>query len=242
MKWRKPPRDLLPDQDFVDVWRSEIDLPENEVSHYQAMLSSEELQRAERFKFASKRREYIVTRGLLRSALGLLMKVGGEEIGFSYTAENKPVLENVPQQEQLVFNASHSHGQAVVAVSLNRQLGVDIEKIRNDVEYEKLATRYFSENEQQALKDYQGDRREAFFATWTRKEAFVKAVGKGIAYGLSEFDVNVDPKLEPVMLATRWQVDDAHNWFMAKLPTARDYQACVAADGGEFSLRLWQFA
>ena len=225
----------------MDVWRSDIDLPQDKLDYYQAMLCADELERAARFKFDNKRREYIVTRGLLREALAVLLKTPAQEIQLTYTAENKPVLETRGQQQQLVFNATHSHGQALVAASLNRQLGIDIEKIRDDVEYEKLAQRYFSENEQQALQAYAGDKQAAFFATWTRKEAFVKAVGKGIAFGLSEFDVTVDPQLEPQMLATRWQADDVHNWFMASLPVAENYQACVAADGGEIRLRLWQF-
>ncbi|MFT5133814.1 MAG: 4'-phosphopantetheinyl transferase, partial [Gammaproteobacteria bacterium] len=80
----------------------------------------------------------------------------------------------------------------------------------------------------------------AFFATWTRKEAFVKAVGKGIAFGLSEFDVNIDPEQRPKMQATRWDANDVNKWHMANIDTEKDYMATVVADGGDFQLRLWQ--
>ncbi len=242
MEWNKAPADLKLASSYVDVWRSEIKLSESEIDAYAETLSVEEKKRASRFTFTDKQNEFIVSRGLLRRALSHLLKRPANSFEFAYSKEKKPFLKNTNLNETPVFNVSHSHGQALIAISRNRQLGIDIEKIREDVEYKKLAQRFFSKNENRALLAYQGNVQRAFFATWTRKEAFVKAIGKGIAFGLGEFDVNTDPDTAPELLETRNQAIDVKNWRMASVATADDYIASVAADAGEFSLRLWEFS
>ena len=129
---------------------------------------------------------------------------------------------------------------ALVALGLDRRLGIDVEKLREDPEHDKLARRYFSKVENEQFEKFQGDRARAFFATWTRKEAFVKAVGKGIKYGLSEFDVNIDPDEAPRMLRTGWQENDLNNWHMLDIDCGDDYIATVIADGPCYSVRLWE--
>ncbi len=241
MKWDSAPVDLQLDVNFIDVWRSRVDLPETEIRKYAKTLSQQEQERAEGFSFADKYEEYVVTRGLLRKALAHMLKQTPEAFEFEYTASKKPYLSRKYANKVISFNASHSHGQALVAVSVGRNIGIDIERIRAGVKYEKLAQRFFSEAEYTALMQCPPEQRlSAFYAIWTRKEAFVKAVGKGIAFGLSEFDVNVDPHQPPVMLATRWDPKDASKWLMATIKTEAGYMATVVTDGPEFQLRLWQ--
>jgi 4'-phosphopantetheinyl transferase len=176
----------------------------------------------------------------LRKALSHVLNQSPADFKFDYTKARKPFLSEKLNGQDISFNVSHSHGQALVAISPGRQLGIDIEKIRPDVDYEKLAKRFFSAAEHEALMHCPvEDQVRAFFATWTRKEAFVKAVGKGIAFGLSEFDVNIDPREPPKMQATRWDANDVNKWHMASIETKNDYMASVVADGGEFQLRLW---
>lgn len=193
--------------------------------------------RAEKFTFADKYREYVVTRGLLRQALAQVLNRDATSFHFNYTESNKPWLDEKINGQSIAMNVTHSHGIALVALSLDRQLGIDIEKIREEIEYEKLSKRFFSEHEYDALKNYQGDKVQAFFAIWTRKEAFVKAVGKGIAFGLSQFDVNIDPQAEPEMLATRWDENDVSNWFMSGVDVPDGYLATVVADKNKFDIR-----
>ncbi len=241
MTWRKPPEDLQLDTAYIDVWRSRIDLAKSDVAAYAGTLSRQERERAAKFTFPDKYEEYVVTRGLLRKALSHVLKRSPGTFQFDYTASRKPYLSCSAGDAPVSFNVSHSHGQALVAISVDRNIGIDIEKIRAEVEYEKLARRFFSGAEFEALMRCPPEQRVvAFFATWTRKEAFVKAVGKGIAFGLSEFDVNVNPVEAPVMLATRWNPQHVSKWFMATVDTDENYQATLVADGGEFQMRLWQ--
>lgn len=241
MGWRRPPEELQLEAACIDVWHSRISLPEVEIEKHALTLSGQERERAEKFTFADKYEEYVVTRGLLRQALAHVLRQDACTFEFDYSSSNKPYLSRKYNDQQITFNVSHSHGQALVAISVDRNIGIDIEKVRADVEYEKLALRFFSVAEQKALMLYpREERAAAFFATWTRKEAFVKAVGKGIAFGLSEFDVNISPKEAPLMLATRWDPEDVAKWSMANIETEKNYLATVVADGGDFQLRHWQ--
>ncbi|MBT7950488.1 MAG: 4'-phosphopantetheinyl transferase superfamily protein [Gammaproteobacteria bacterium] len=239
--WDSPPEGLKLDANYIDVWRTRIDLPEEEVKRYALTLSEEERERAARFTFPDKYEEYVVSRGLLRRALAHVLKQAATDFQFEYTDSKKPYLSKKYGGQSISFNISHSHGQALVAISLQRNIGVDIEKIRTDVEYEKLASRFFSEAEHKQLMQLpQDERARSFFAIWTRKEAFVKAIGKGIAFGLSEFDVNVEPQEPPLMLVTRWNPQDVSSWLMATIDSDPDYMATLATDGGDFQLRCWQ--
>ncbi len=240
MEWAKAPAGLQLSTAFIDVWRSPVDLPAEEIHEYHQTLSQEEQQRADKFTFPDKFEEYVVTRGLLRNALAHVLEQSPGSFKFDYTTEKKPCLGKKINHQSVTFNVSHSHGQVLVAVSLDRNIGIDIEKIRNNVEYEKLAKRFFSQAEYAALMQYKGDQVAAFFATWTRKEAFVKAVGKGIVFGLAEFDVNIDPDEAPQMLVTRWDPDDVSTWQMMTIETESDYMATLVADGDVFETRLWQ--
>ncbi|MFT5351512.1 MAG: 4'-phosphopantetheinyl transferase [Planctomycetota bacterium] len=241
MKWDNIPADLQLEAKFIDVWHSRIDLPASQINKYIETLSEEELRRAEKFTFPDKYKEYVVSRGVLRNALAHVLKQSPSEFIFDYTDSKKPYLSRKYNDQEISFNLSHSHGRALIAISLDRQIGIDIEKVRPDIEHEKLAKRFFSEAEHKALMQCVVEKRlPAFFATWTRKEAFVKAVGKGIAFGLSEFDVNIDPEQRPKMQATRWDANDVNKWHMANIDTEKDYMATVVADGGDFQLRLWQ--
>ena len=120
-------------------------------------------------------------------------------------------------------------------------IGVDLEYIRNNVEFRKLAKRFFSNQESRAL-DACDDTLlpAAFFACWTRKEAFVKALGDGIVFGLGDFTVSVDPWDRAVALHTGGEVNVPGDWSIISLETGRDYAAAVAANGGRFKLRLWK--
>jgi 4'-phosphopantetheinyl transferase len=239
--WLESPAGLQLDAGHIDVWRSRIDLPVSEIEKYAETLSEQEQERAAKFTFPDKYEEYVVSRGLLRKALAHVLDQEPSSFKFDYTSSMKPYLVKQYNDRSISFNVSHSHGQALVAISLDRNIGIDIEKIRPDVEYEKLAKRFFSEAEHKALMQCAvEDRVAAFFATWTRKEAFVKAVGKGIAFGLSEFDVNISPFEPPIMLSTRWNPEDVSKWLMASIDIEKNYMATLAADGGEFQIRLWQ--
>lgn len=239
--WKKPPADLKLDSKFIDIWRTPLDLPKSEIDNYANLLSAEEMKRAERFKVKRKYREYIISRGLLKKILGIVLKSDPLDIRIQYAEHDKPFITDTWRDKQVSFNVSHSHKQTVIALSLDRTLGIDIEHIRDNVEFKKLAKRFFSKQESSDLDTYTNSGiAKAFFACWTRKEAYVKALGDGISFGLSEFSVSVNPYDSDVSLTTHWDQDEASKWSIKNLETEEDYIAALATDGGKFKLRLWR--
>ncbi len=236
--WNKPLADLQLSEGTIDVWHTSLNRSDTDIENFRAMLSANEHKRADRFTFPGKRNEYIISRGLLRQVLGQLLGADPAGLTFSYSAKFKPYLPDTWNGHTVSFNVSHSHDKAIIAITLDRELGIDIEKIRTNVEFIKLATRFFSLTEVAALKEYSNaDLPKAFFACWTRKEAFVKALGKGIWFGLSQFSVAVDPEEACPSLITHWDPEDAAKWSMVNIDTEADYQAALAVAGSGFEVR-----
>lgn len=238
--WNKAPADLRLSNEFVDVWRTRLDLSIDTVNNYLATLSKDERARADRFKARSKRKEFIITRGLLRKTLAQTLDIDPSSLEFDYAEHDKPFLPAATLGVPISFNVSHSHNQALVALTLDRAIGIDIEKIRQDVSFEKLAARFFSKQESQALEKLDKNTLpKAFFACWTRKEAFVKALGDGISFGLSEFSVSVDPYETNVSLLTHWNTGESSNWSIVNIKADEYYIGALAIDGSRFTLRCW---
>jgi len=237
MQWHKTPGDLQLSPGHIDLWSAHLDLPEEQIKVFAKTLDRDEIARAEKFNFPDKYCEYVVTRGLLRLALALVAKMEPEDFQFDYTEHNKPGLKKNDNPEGIAFNVSHSHDYALVAIGVNRNIGVDVEKVRESLDHEKLAQRFFSTAEYAALMQTPVlQRARVFYTIWTRKEAFVKAIGKGISFGLSEFDVTTD---EPALLKTHWDPEAALQWKMATIHMEENYRAALVSDGGEFALRHW---
>ena len=113
-------------------------MPKPEINKFAEILSTDEQERAEKFTFPDKYEEYVVTRGLLRKALSHVLNQSPADFKFDYTKARKPFLSEKLNGQDISFNVSHSHGQALVAISPGRQLGIDIEKIvfpKTDPEY-----------------------------------------------------------------------------------------------------------
>lgn len=237
--WKSPPPSLKLSLDYVDVWQVTLSAP-HQIEKYRVLLTQEELERCERFKSEKRRREFIIGRGLLRILIGQCLDIDPTTFDFAYTEHQKPYLPAASLGVQVNFNVTHSHNLALIALTLERMIGVDIEYIRHNVEFRKLARRFFSNQESSALSAYDDPLLPAaFFACWTRKEAFVKALGDGIAFGLGDFTVSVDPRDQEVALKTAQNTNESDNWSIINLDIGRDYAAAVAANGGRFKLRLW---
>src|SRR5207245_6672996 len=179
----------------VDIWQIGIaELESMALPALLRLLSNEERARAERFRSSRARTEFIVARAGLRSILSRYLDVGPAGMQFRYAAQGKPCLAFVEEQAPLHFNVSHSHGLAVYAVTTGCDVGVDVEKVRASVATERIARRYFSEREVADFLRVQPEQRcRAFFNCWTRKEAYLKARGSGLAAPLDQFDVTLTP-------------------------------------------------
>ncbi len=157
-------------------------------------LSPEERRRAERFRFDRDRRRFIVARARLRQLLGDRLKSRPEAVELVYGTHGKPALAQRSDNMDWRFNVSHCDDIAAYAFSQGREVGIDVEAIRNVHRADTIASHFFSRSEQEAYLALDSSEKMAgFFNCWTRKEAFIKAIGLGISHPLDCFDVSLVP-------------------------------------------------
>jgi 4'-phosphopantetheinyl transferase len=181
--WSLPPKMLKLESDEVHVWRASLDLEASSVQHLQPTLCTEEQQRAERFHFQKDRDRFIIARGLLRTLLSRYLGKEPRHLQFVYSQYGKPALSEAYGKDTLCFNVSHSRSLILYAVTLNRNIGVDLEYIRTDFSCEEIAEKFFSPQENSMLSTLPVEmKHKAFFNCWTRKEAYIKATGKGLSF------------------------------------------------------------
>lgn len=159
-------------------------------------LSATEIKRWNGFYFSQDKQIFYQSHNALRLILSYYLSEKPSEIEYELTSFGKPFLKS----RRLQFNLSHTDTMAVIAVTEDAEIGVDIENVNRKVEYDDLAKRFFCETEYQKLaKVYSPKKRDAFFNCWTRKEAFIKAVGEGLSYPLNDFEVTLLSN-EPVQI------------------------------------------
>jgi 4'-phosphopantetheinyl transferase len=184
--------------------------------------------------------EFLRTRGWLRHVLARYLQAPPERLQFAYGPQGKPRLAETVEGRGLCFNVSHSHGIALAAVAGDRLVGVDVEKLRTDKDLGGLAKRYFSANENEALAQVRATQRgRAFFLAWTRKEAFIKALGSGMSFPLDAFDVSLKPGEPAALLAVRSEQTSAREWTLVNVEVDEDHTAAAAVHGQLSQTRFW---
>jgi len=228
--WTQGPSTPVFPADHVDVWLVQLEEPVQAFSP--DVLSSEELARASRFHFDKDRLHFTRCRSALRLLLSRYLEIPASAIHFEYQASGKPELTEQQNRRGLHFNVSHSGGLALVAVNAGHRVGIDIEKVRHDVDVPTLAERFFSARERAGLRALPEDLRvPGFFACWTRKESFLKATGDGLSFPLAEFSVTTHPDVDPGLEELRGDTEAGNEWFLADLKVCDGYRAAVAVDG-----------
>ena len=214
----------------VHLWPLRVDAAASPGIDWSSLLSQDERDRARRFRHAHDAHRYTASRAMLRIVLASYLHRDPQDLVFDYSTNGKPFL---PFSAQLRFNLSHSHDAALIGVTLGREIGVDVERIRDDPDLEQIARQFFSQAEQSALATLPVNlRQRAFFDCWTRKEAFVKARGDGLSLPLDQFDVSLRPD-EPVrLLATRPDANEAAAWEAAAVAVEHGYAAAVITQIG----------
>jgi 4'-phosphopantetheinyl transferase len=214
----------------IHIWQFPLTISTIPLEKFAAVLSEDETVRAARFRFEKDARRFTVARASVRSILGGYVAMSGRDLRFDYARYGKPALANVDQAHlDTRFSISHSGELALLAVAPGREVGVDLEAIRENVETDRLAERYFSEHERTSLRGLSNDERvRAFFRCWTCKEAFLKAQGLGFSRSLESFDVEVNPEHSARLLGTRPDEKEAQQWSMHDVPTEPNYTAAVA--------------
>jgi 4'-phosphopantetheinyl transferase len=224
----------------VHIWRAALDVPESQVRSLWYTLTADECQRAERYVFARDRTHFVVARGLLRVLLGRYLGQDPPHLRFIYGPHGKPALATDTGGGALRFNVSHSHGLALYAITRGREVGVDVERIRPEVAQEQIAEHFFSPREITRLRALPTPlQATAFFACWTRKEAYIKAKGEGLALPLDQFDVSLVPGEPAALLRAAWDPQEAARWSLQDLAPAPGYRAAVAVAGQDWRLTCW---
>ncbi|GHO91995.1 4'-phosphopantetheinyl transferase [Reticulibacter mediterranei] len=228
--WNNPPAQIALKGDEVHVWRVSLDRPQTTIERLSRLLVADELAKAGRFRFAKDRNQFIIGRGLLRVLLGRYFACEPAQIRFCYSSYGKPSLED-GTQAGLQFNLSHSHQMALLAFTRDRNVGVDIEYMRPDVEFEQLAQHFFSPTECAVLLDVVPVlRKETFYNCWTRKEAYIKARGEGLSMPLDLFDVSLRPGEPAALLQCRENPAEVARWSLHALMPGEQYAAALAVE------------
>jgi 4'-phosphopantetheinyl transferase len=239
--WRRPRTNysLLPDE--VHVWRASLDQPQGHFVRLKQILSPQERARANRFHFEADRKRCVLARGLLRLLIGHCLGTPADRLRFQYGEFGKPSLARGPYPN-LQFNLSHSGDLVLIALSYERAVGVDVERMRIDVATDEIAARFFSANECRDLAKVPPEMRcAAFFECWTRKEAYLKARGDGLSLPLEQFDVSFLGQDKPRLIEARHDPTEVSRWTLHALEGGGGYKAALAVEGADWKLRCWDW-
>jgi 4'-phosphopantetheinyl transferase len=216
----------------IHIWGLLVDLPQDRIVQLAQRLSGEEIKKSICFRFERDRKRYIARRAFLRMILGFYLDCQPREILFSYGSYGKPMLHDSFSKTSIHFNLSHSNGFALCAVTRDMEIGIDLELIKPLSDMEEIVKHFFSPNEKAAFDSIPASEKLlAFYNCWTRKEAFIKAGGQGLAYALSEFDVSLAPGEPARILGISGNTDPATCWSVVELTPASDYVAAIAYEG-----------
>lgn len=212
------------------------------------LLSASETARAARFRFAADAHRYGIARGVLRQLLAGYRGIPAENIALSESDHGRPLLADAgahrglegPDFEGFDFNLSHARDRVVYAFCASARVGIDVEGIAPLDEMDDLVALNFSSREQATWKALPAEQRErGFYDCWTRKEAFVKAIGEGLSHPLDSFDVRFAPGDAPTI--ERLEGGDPSRWSLHALAPEAGYAAALAVEARAVTIRCWSF-
>lgn len=240
--WFEAPRAVSPlAPGVVDVWRLDLALPESVLTDLKRLLSEDERQRYERFRVPAPRQQFLAARAALRLLLASYTNQEPEALVFATGPQGKPYL--LHPTTTLRFNLSHSHQMALLALSIDFEVGVDVERIQPERDLQGLARRYFTVGEQCALANRTEENfLRGFYDCWTRKEAYLKALGTGLTVAPDQVEVEVSPGAARALLASYHEPAHASDWHLRDLPLNADgYAAALAVAGEPRAVRFWRW-
>jgi 4'-phosphopantetheinyl transferase len=214
---------------LVDLWWENVDSQVGRISEFWNLLSEDERTRAERFRSDRHRERFIFCRGRLREILSGYWDVHPKAIRFCKGTGGKPAIAS--DNPGIRFNLSHSGGYALFAIAYGREVGVDVEVLQPKPKAAALVERFFSSNEKAAFRKLEADQEnEAFLAGWTRKEAFVKALGQGLRFSLDRFDVSLAPGDQNALLSVVGAPEEVRRWSLRDIDLGPGFRAALAVE------------
>jgi len=225
----------------VHLWCARLRLPSPVEQRLRRSLGDDERARAARFVVAQDRARYVAAHGLLRHVLGCYLKTPPERVRYRIAPRGKPSLVSHAGAPPLQFNLSHSDDLALVAVTLRRNVGVDLERVHRGRDVMGISERFFAPREAAALKALPpGARTAAFYRCWTRKEAYLKARGDGLSLPLDSFEVSLAPTEPAALLRSAQGLREVRRWTLLGLAPAPGYVAALAVEGGARRVVCWR--
>ena len=242
LEWCTPPPELSLPAHAVHVWRADLGLEAAYLRRLERNLSADERARASRFRFARDRDRFVGARGLLREILAPYLNASPGRLSFGYGAHGKPFLAG-EEHSTLRFNVSHSFDAMLLAIAHMREVGVDVEGVRNiGLAMEEIGETVLSEPEKQALARFDGeDKRTNFLRFWTLKEAYIKADGRGVSLPLKRIDVSAPEGRVAVLDEATGEWRTCSRWELRTLAPVPGYVAALAAEGQDWRLALWHW-
>jgi 4'-phosphopantetheinyl transferase len=214
----------------LSLWIVHLEASEQKFEQSLAWLSPEETERAERFRFDRHRRAFVLGRAALRALLGSYLDIAPDAVRFEFGPQGKPRLAGT--SSPLQFNASNSGHLAAYAFTAGCEIGVDLEQHRAMLDLENIARRFFSPEETAELLELPAsEKTAAFFRCWTRKEAFIKALGGGLSIPLDSFQVTLRPDDAARMVSLGGSSQAARGWMLHDFTPAPDYAGAIAYPG-----------
>ncbi|KAA3647731.1 MAG: phosphopantetheine-protein transferase [Chloroflexi bacterium] len=237
-EWIPSQREAIPHKNEVHVWRISVPKFREIIPQLQPVLNEEERTRADRFHFDKDQESYIIAHSVLRLLLGGYAQLPSEEIEFTVNNYGKPqIVDN-----SLQFNLSHSGDFVLIAIANSLILGVDVEKIHTRRAKIVLAKRFFSPLEFDHLMQLaSGDFVQGFFNTWTRKEAYIKAIGAGLSIPLDSFTVSLKTDSPVELIEDSVNTNAPGEWTLKHIKVNDDYAAALAVKCKEVELKLFDW-
>jgi 4'-phosphopantetheinyl transferase len=241
-RWLRPSPNLRLLKNDVHVWRVRLDAIPSRVQQLIKVLSADEQRKARRFHFDKHRRRYVVSRAMLRIILGrFYLDLEPHKLEFRYGQYGKPYISDHFPGRKLCFNIADSHELAMYALTPNDDIGIDVEFQRELTDADDIATHYFSSGEIAAFQSLpEKTKQKGFYNCWTRKEAFIKAIGKGLSFPLDKFEVSLVPGETARIISIEGDAVKAKLWTLESLDPGNGYIAALAVQKSGLNLRCWQ--
>ena len=218
----------------VHIWTAPLDVTLVTLAELRSLLRPAERDRANRFRFEHHRHRFIAGRGVLRKILGSYLEMEPNALRFDYGPHGKPTLASAPGRRDLHFNLAHSEGLLLLGVTETGPVGVDVERVRLIPDLEELVVRFFCTAEIEAFRKLPVQLQTvAFFNLWTRKEAWLKATGEGIAHLLNQVEVSFLPGEPARFVRLPVEPGGTDPWSLVALTPAPDFAAACAVPGPE---------
>ena len=222
----------------IHVWGFSLKEASSFAEQCRFWLSEDERARASRFIRQQDHTQFVLAHGALRAVLSRYLGVDPDAVAMSRSAEGKPSLTRMrDDQSRITFNISHAHGRALIAISKGQDIGVDLERVRSDVEVTKLSQRYFTPSEHATIMQLtQAQRATMFFRYWVAKEAVLKAQGIGLrALSQCEILMSADGVGAEVQVPADCSLQNG--WSVRFLSCGEGWEAAVAAQGMDWVVR-----